>query len=395
MTLVGLSVKNVSRNRLRAALTVLGVAVALLAFVFIRTTLDAWSTGAEHAAQDRLGTMHKVTFTMDLPRTYFEELDGTRGTVPGVKAVTYQNWFGAKHPVREQEFFATIAVDTDTFFDVYADMQVPPEQLAAWKDDRQGAIVGEALAKQFGWSVGDEVTLVGTIYPGDWKFTIDGIYSATRRAVDRSQFVFHWTYLNESLKQSSPDRAERIGWITTLIEGSARGAEVAQAIDAKFEERDIQTRTMSERALSMEFMGSFGAILTALDVVSGVILVIMMLILGNTIAMGVRERTNEYGVLRAIGFLPKHIAIFILGEAATVGLLSGILGLALAYPIVELAMGRFLEENMGAFFPYFRIDRITMVTAILLAMGLSLIASVIPAYRASRLPVTDALRRIA
>jgi putative ABC transport system permease protein len=393
MTLVGLSVKNVSRNRLRAALTVLGVAIALLAFVFIRTTLDAWSTGAEHAAQDRLGTMHKVTFTMDLPRTYFEELNGTRGSVPGVKAVTYQNWFGAKHPVREQEFFANIAVDTDTFFDVYSDMEVPADQLAAWKEDRQGAIVGEALAKQFGWQIGDEVTLVGTIYPGDWKFTIRGIYTAKRRAVDRSQFVFHWKYLNESLAQTMPDQAERIGWISTLIEPTARGADVAQAIDAKFEERDVQTRTMSERALSMEFMGSFGAILTALDVVSGVILVIMMLILGNTIAMGVRERTNEYGVLLALGFRPKHIALFVLGEGLATGLFGGLVGLALAYPFIN-GMGRWIEDNMGAFFPYFQVPTDVAISALVLAMLLAGLAAVIPAYRASRLDVIDALRRI-
>ena len=393
MTLVGLSVKNVSRNRLRAALTVLGVAVALLAFVFIRTTLDAWSTGAEHAAQDRLGTMHKVTFTMDLPRTYFEELDGTRGTVPGVKAVTYQNWFGGKHPVREQDFFATLAVDTDTFFDVYSDMEVPPEQLAAWKENRQGAIVGEALAKTFDWKVGDEITLLGTIYPGDWKFTIAGIYVAKRRAVDKSQFIFHWTYLNESVKQSMPAQAERIGWITTLIDGSARGAEIAQAIDAKFDERDVQTRTMSERALNMEFMGSFGAILTALDVVSAVILVIMMLILGNTIAMSVRERTNEYGVLLALGFRPKHIALFVMGEGLAIGLLGGIVGLALAYPFVN-GMGKWIEDNMGSFFPYFEVPIDVAITALVLATLLAGLAAVIPAYRASRLDVIDALRRI-
>lgn len=393
MTLVGLSVKNVSRNRLRAVLTVLGVATALLAFVFIRTTLDAWMTGAEHAAQDRLGTMHKVTFTMDLPRTYFEELDGTRGTVPGVKAATYQNWFGGKHPVREQDFFATMAVDTDTFFEVYADMEVPPEQLAAWKENRQGAIIGEALAKTFDWKVGDEITLLGTIYPGDWKFTIEGIYTAKRRAVDKSQLIFHWKYLNESLQQAAPDRAERIGWISTLIDSSARGAEIAQAIDAKFEERDVQTRTMSERALSMEFMGSFGAILTALNVVSGVILVIMMLILGNTIAMSVRERTNEYGVLLALGFRPKHIALFVMGEGLAIGLLGGLVGLALAYPFIN-GMGKWIEDNMGSFFPYFQVPVDVAITAVVLATLLAGLAAVIPAYRASRLDVIDALRRI-
>jgi putative ABC transport system permease protein len=152
---------------------------------------------------------------------------------------------------------------------------------------------------------------------------------------------------------------------------------------------------MSERAMTLSFMGMMSAILTALDYVSIIILLIMTMILGNTIAMGVRERTHEYGVLRALGFTPRHVAMFVLGEALTVGLLAGIVGLALAYPIVELGMGRWLEENMGAFFPYFRIDTKTMVAAVLLSVALGVVSSVIPAYRASKLNVTDALRRVA
>ena len=337
--------------------------------------------------------MHKVTLMMDLPRTYFEEFDGTRGTVPGVEAATHSNWFGAKHPVREQEFFTNVAVNTHTYFDVYADMAVPPERLAAWKENRQGAIVGEALARQFGWSVGDEITLTGTIYPGDWRFTIEGIYTARRRSVDKAQFLFHYDYLNESIKQTAPDKAERIGWITTLVESSARPSDVAEAIDAKFDEREVQTRTMSERALQKEFIGSFGAVLTALDVVSAVILVIMMLILSNTIAMGVRERTPEYGVLLAVGFRPKHIALFVMGEGVAIGLLGGLVGLGLAYPLVN-AMGRWFEDNMGSFFPYFQVPSDIAISALVLAVVLAGLATVLPAYRASRLDVIDALRRI-
>jgi len=137
------------------------------------------------------------------------------------------------------------------------------------------------------------------------------------------------------------------------------------------------------------------AVLTALDYVSIIILVIMTMILGNTIAMGVRERTHEYGVLRALGFLPRHVGLFVVGEALTVGLLAGVVGVGLSFPIVELGMGRWLEENMGSFFPYFRIQRSTMLIAVLLSVGLGLVSALIPAYRASKLNVTDALRRVA
>ncbi len=387
MNLGTLAVKNISRNRLRTALTVFGVAVAIVSFVLLRTVLDAWNTGAEHAAQDRLATWHKVTFVMPLPKRYFEDVR----QVQGVKKATYLNWFGAKHPTRDREFFANMAVDPATFFEVYDDMVVPPAQLAAWKQDRQGAIIGSSLAKQFGWKVGDEVTLTGTIYPGDWKFRISGVYSAARRSVDQAQFLFHWDYMNESLP---PGRKDQIGWIASTIEDASRGGSVGTAIDKAFDEREIQTQTMSERALNSQFIGAASAILTALDVVSIVILVIMMLILGNTIAMGVRERTREYGVLLALGFRPGHIVSFVIGESITVGLLGGVVGLGLSYPIVQQSMGRWLEENMGSWFPYFRIPATVAAGAVVIAVLLGLFAALIPAWRASKLDAVEALRRL-
>jgi len=391
MNLGSLAVRNIRRNSTRTFLTALGVAVAVVSFVLLRTTLSAWLTGVEHAAEDRLATMNKITFVMPLPRRYYDEFNGARGTVEGVKAATFQTWFGAKHPTRTAEFFANIAVETDTFFDVYSDMAVPADRLAAWKENRQGAIIGDALSKQFGWNVGDEITLTGTIFPGDWKFRIEGIYTATRRAVDRSQFLFHYDYLNQSIPET---RRDVIGWISCTIDGASRGAEIANRIDHLFEEQEIQTKTLSEKALQQEFVGSASAILTALDVVSMVIMLIMMLILGNTIAMSVRERTHEYGVLLAIGFRPHHIAAFVAGEAVAIGLLGGAVGLLVAYPLVQQGLGRYLEENMGSFFPYFRIPPSVAVIAIALAVTLAALAAVIPAWRAARLNAVEALRRL-
>jgi putative ABC transport system permease protein len=391
VTLGSLTIKNIGHNWLRTVLTVVGTAIAILSFVMIRTTLAAWEQGVENAAQDRLSTIHRVTFVMPLPKRYFDEFNGQRGKIPGVKASTYINWFGAKHPTRESEFFANLAVDSDTFFDVYNEMAVPADQLAAWRENPQGAIIGEALANQFGWKVGDDVTLTGTIYPGDWKFKVEGIYVATKKSIDRAQFILHWKYVNETLPEG---RKDQIGWIASTIDSASQAATISQAIDAKFEEQEIQTRTMSERAMNMEFLGGASAILRALDIVSLVILGIMMLILGNTIAMGVRERTHEYGVLLALGFRPKHIASFVLGEGITIGLLGGGLGLLMAYPLIEQGLGRWLEENMGAYFPYFSIPTSVAAVALALAAALAAIAAVIPAYSASKLDVIDALRRL-
>lgn len=388
MNLVTVAAKNIGRNKGRTFLTVLGASVAIITFVLLRTVLGAWYVGIEAAAKDRIGTRHKVSFILQLPRKYIDDIRG----VPGVKAASFANWFGGKDPKNPNEFFATLAVEPKTFFDVYDEMVVDPAIKQKWIENRKGAILGDVLAKKLGVKPGDRVTIDGTIYPGSWQFDVVGIYQATRKSVDRSQFIFQYDYLNESLP---PERRDEIGWVLARVDDPTRSGEVCAAIDKMFDDRDVQTVTMSEKAMGLSGMAMMSAILSALDIVSVVILLIMTLILGNTIAMGVRERTNEYGVLRAIGFRPGHIMVFVLGEALTVGLLAGLMGLALSYPLVELGMGRFLEENMGAFFPYFRIEKTTMAMSLLLAMGLSVLASLIPAYQASRLRVTDALRRVA
>ena len=387
MSLLGLGLKNVLRNRLRTLMTLSAVAVAILAFLFLRTILDAWTAASEHAATDRVATRHKVTLVMPLPLRYVEQIR----QVPGVKAVALASWFGGKDPKREDEFFASIAVRPASLLEVYDEIQVPPEQRRAWIENRRGALIGDALAKKFGWKVGDKVMLRGTIYTGDWEFEISGIYTATRRSIDRMTFFFHWDYLSE---QGPSWAKDQVGWVISRIDDPSRSAEISRAIDQRFEDRDIQTLSMSERALNASFLGMLSAVLKAVDVVSVVILVIMMLILGNTIAMGVRERTHEYGVLRAVGFLPRHIAGLVLTEAMVTGGLGGLVGLLLAYPLIERGMGRFMEENMGAFFPFVRIDPATGALAVVLALGLALVAAAIPAYRASRLRVVDTLRQV-
>jgi putative ABC transport system permease protein len=383
------AVRNLGRNKLRTLLTILGVSVAIVTFILLRTVLSAWTVAADHAAKDRVGTRHKVSFIMPLPKRYLEEIR----QIPGIKSAAGANWFGAKDPKHETEFFGNFAVDPKAYLEVYDEIIIPPEQREAWFQNKQGAVVGDALAKKMGWSVGDRVTLTGTIYPGDWEFVISGIYTATRKSVDRSSFMFHYDYLNDSPAAASVNSKDLVGWVVSRIDDPGRAAEISKAIDAHFEDRDTQTLSMSERAMNTSFIGMISAVLKAVDAVSLVILAIMVLILGNTVAMGVRERTHEYGVLRAIGFLPKHLAAFVLGEAVAVSVAGGVLGIMIAYPFVQEGLGRFLEENMGAFFPFFRIDPQTIVWAIVLAALLGVLAAALPAYNASRLKVVDALRR--
>jgi putative ABC transport system permease protein len=387
MSMSRIAFRNAWRNRVRAALTVLGVAVAIIAFTMLRTVLSAWTAAADHAAKDRIATRHKVTFVMPLPIRYVEEIK----QMPGVNAVTYMDWFGGKNPNVEDSFFATIAADPKSFLEVYDEVELPADQKEKWLGNRRGAIIGAALAKQFGWKVGDRITLTGTIYPGDWEFTIDGVYTSKRKTIDQSTLWFHWDYLNETKIDRIKDT---VGWIPARVDDPSQAANVARRIDEKFAERDIQTLSMSERAMNTSFLGMLSAVLKAIDVVSIVIMVIMTLILGNTIAMGVRERTHEYGVLRALGFLPRHLVIFIVAESIVIGVIGGALGIGLSIPLINQGVGRFLEENMGGFFPYFRVEPAVAVAAEVLAVALAAAAAAIPAYQAYRLNVTDALKRI-
>jgi putative ABC transport system permease protein len=388
MTLAGLALRNLGRNKFRVILTAAGVAIAIVAFLLLRTVIWAWASGAEWAAKDRVVTRHKVTFVMTLPKRYVEDVRNA----PHVKAVTWANWFGGKDPKHDREFFAALAVDPASYFVVYDEMKVPPDQMETWKHDKQGAIVGDVLARKMGWKVGDKVILQSGIYPGDWQFNIDAIYEATAKSVDRSTFIFNWNYVNDGMPV---ERRDNVGWIVSRVDDPAHVADIGVGLDKIFDDRETPTLSQDERSFNASFLAMFSSILTAMDWMSAVILVIMMLILGNTIAMGVRERTSEYGVLRAIGFLPKHITIWIVGESLALGVLGGVWGLALAWPIINLGFGRFVEENMGGFFPYFRLETANMLLGLALAALLGAGASMIPAWRASKIRVVDAVRRVA
>lgn len=386
MSLLRLAATNLFRNPLRSGLTVTGVAIAVVTFLLLRTVIWAYNVAAEQAVPDRVVTRHKVTFIMMLPKRYIDEVRA----IPGVRAATYSCWWGGKEPNHPDEFFATLAVDPETLVDVYDELRIDDGQLASWKEDRQGAIVGDLLAEKFGWKVGDTVNMESGIFPGQWQFHVSGTYETTRKTLDRQTFFFHWDYFNEMLPE---DNKEMIGWISSRTEGNP--SDVGRLIDARFDEKDVQTLSQDEATFQRSFLAGFSAILFAIDTISVVILGIMALILGNTVAMGVRERTSEYGVLRAIGFQPRHIATLVLGEALFLGFVGGLVGLLIAYPVVELGIGTWLEQNMSGFFPYFNVSPLNAALAISLAMGLAGGAAAFPALQASRLNVIDALRRVA
>jgi putative ABC transport system permease protein len=328
---------------------------------------------------------HKVGWSQAFPIHYADEVR----KLPGIDDAMGGRWAELKYPANTDFWFATTAVEARPFVDMHYELEAPPEQKAAWIKNRRGALVSAELAQQFGWKLGDRIHFEGTFLPGEWDLEIACIVHSTRHGFGHRDVWLHIEYFNEAIPAEDRDQ---LNIISAKIGDPKQGANIARAIDIHFDERDNQTFTQEDQALNAAFVGMFGAILQAIDVVSVLVLGIILLLLGNTVAMGVRERTHEYGVLRAIGFMPKHLAAFVLGEATTLGLLGGLLGLLLAYPVVEKGLSRFVEEEMGM--APLVVPPDAAILAVLLGGLLGLVSACWPAYKAARLEVVDSLRRV-
>jgi putative ABC transport system permease protein len=376
--------KSAFRNRLRTLLTSVGVAIAILAFLFLRTFIASWYAGSEAASSDRLIVRNKISLVFPLPLAYVDKVRA----MPGVADVSYQNWFGGVY-IDERNFFAQFASD-DSFFRLYPEYLVADEQMKAYNEDKSGTVVGELLAEKYGWKLGDRITLKGAIYPGDWEFTIRGIYHGAQKNTDVQTMFFHWKYLNDK----NPERQrDQIGVVIVKVADAGQSATVASTIDKTFASSLAETRTESEKAFQLSFISMASAVISAIQVISGVVLVILMLILANTLAMATRERTTEYAVMRALGFSPSHVVRLVLGEGFVIALVGAALGVGLSAPIMSF-FARAFERRLGAFLGPFELDPRAAVLAVAIALAGGMLAAALPAWRAGRLRIVDALRRV-
>jgi putative ABC transport system permease protein len=335
---------------------------------------------------ERLVTHRKASLLMELPRSFVDEVH----TIPHVTAVTWSNFFAGKDPNLPGDLFTSLAVDPATYFRVYDDVFVAPADLDAWSHDRRGAIVGPDLARKPGWKVGDEIVLESGLFPGMWQLRIDALYTPATKSGGGGRLFLHWAYVDDS---RAPEQLGTVLWIASRVDDPARAGDVGALIDRVGDLRGMPTVTQDQRAFTRSFVDVYSAIFTTLNVVSLIILTVMALVLGNTIAMGARERTREYGMLRGIGFRPLQVGLLVLGESLAVGLLGAAIGFTLAYPVVDLGVGRFLEEHMSSFFPHFRLAPGDAIVGLALITTLSAAAGVLPAWAASRVRTIDAVRR--
>ena len=376
--------KNAFRHKLRTSLTVLGITIAVLAFGLLRTVVGAWYAGVEASSATRLVTRNAVSLVFFLPISYKEKIR----QVPGVTEVGYSDWFGGVYK-DEKNFFPNFATDAKTAIDLFPEFIIPPDQKTAFLRDRKGAVVGRKTAERFGWKLGDIVTLKGSIFPGNWEFVIRGIYRGAQKGTDETQFFFHWSYLNESLRKTAPYRADKVGWFLIGVKSPDVAPDVAVAIDKMFKNSLAETITETEKAFQLSFISMTEAIVVVIRLVSFIVIIIIMAVMANTMAMTVRERTGEYAIMKTLGFGGWHISGLIFGESLVIAAIGCASGIALTFPAAK-AFG----DSLSQFFPVFIVARSTIYMDMAAGLIVATVAAVFPIWRAITLRIADGLRRI-
>jgi putative ABC transport system permease protein len=383
MTLFTLAARNISRDRARVMLTIVAGAVAVVAFVLLRTVLGAYHYYADRSATDTLVTRHRISSNIKLPKRL---VDSVR-QIPGVRAATYGSMVFGKNAAPPNRGMVALAVDAPSFLAVNDDISLPADEQARWIAARSGAIVGRRFAKLHGVSTGSTLTL--STKAGDHRLTIEGVYSGEAGQIDEGMLLLHWAYLNDTVPERDRDRVDRI---VAGVDDPNRGREIGTAIDSTIGGTGTPVVTMSQKAMSLATLAEHSSILRAIDIASIILLSIVTLVLANTTAMGARERSGEYGALRAIGFSPKQVSALVVYEATLVGLLAGGVGALLAYPVVEIGMRRWLEDNAGRLTEFFHIQPAVLLAAPCATAVLGALAAIVPARRTAALRVVDVLR---
>jgi putative ABC transport system permease protein len=369
---------SLSRKKIRTTLTVGSFAVALFLYGVLAVVRGAFHQGVEVAGTDRLVVINKVSIIQPLPLSYRDRLL----RIPGVKQVTYSNWFGGVYQ-DEKNFFPQFAVDVENQRKMFPEFIVPDDQWQAFVEDRQGVVVGESLAERFGWKLGDRVPLMGTIYPGTWEFNIRGMYRGSRTQDDTTQFWFHWDYLEERVAQKG-----HVGWYTVRVANPDLAVQVAKAIDAEFANSPFETKTDTEKAFAASFVKQMGNIEFLILSIGGVVFFTLLLVTGNTMAISVRERVGELAILKAMGFSDLFVLRMVLQESLVLALIGGSLGVALA-KLFTLS-----GDPTHGILPYFYLPLPAMLSGMGAALLVGAVAGILPALSAMRLRVVDAIRRV-
>jgi len=394
MNLASLTLVNLGRNKRRTVLTLLSVTVALFLFCALSGVLDTLDEATHVGSENRMVVRNAISLVFPLPLS----MEARLAAMPEVRSVAMQNWFGAQDPKDPHNFFPQFGIEAETFFPMYRNeidiieasppqgpVALPPgmdPKLASFMGEQTACVVGSELMAKNGWKVGQTVTLSGTIYPGDWPFTIRAVYRSKVKAFGNQVLFFHWKYLYEKTQQQA-----LAGLYKVELKDPGQASEFARKVDAMFINSDYATHTESERAFAAGFISMYGNLPFVLKVIGLAVVFAILLIAANTMVMAVRERTSETGVLKTLGFSDASIFVMVLAEAISISLLGGLIGALGAKQMV----GGF---SMGGLLPPMVVRWSTVWTGIAVALLVGAISGWIPAWQASRLRIVNALRRV-
>jgi putative ABC transport system permease protein len=377
--------KNLFRRKLRAILMIVSILVAFMIFGVLAGFYRAFTSGEDRAAADRMITVNKINFTQPMPIAYFNRVRA----VEGVRQVTFANWFGGYYQ-DPKNFLMALAVEPATYFDIYSrDFALSPEELTAFTRERTGAVIGESLARKWGWKVGDRIPIASNIFSQKsggqtWDVNIVGIVKPRNDQVDTNFLLLQYAYFDETRSIGK----DTIGWLILQTNSPSDNDKVAKTIDAMFANSSAETSTDTEKAFGKAFAAQFGNIALIVFLVVGAAFVTILMIVGNTMALTIRERTREIGVLKTLGFSGARILRMVLGESVLLALLGGVPGL-----IIAALVAKALRASLANVAPTFAVSPDIILTGIGLMIALGLITGIIPALNAMRLKIAAALGR--
>jgi len=379
MKFLPLVLANLGRHKRRTILTIASVALALFLFASLQTVVTTIAATASFGSARRLVSTNATGIVFTLPIAYANRLQA----VPGVESVTWANWFGGRYGDGKR-FFATFAVDPKTYLDMYPEMIIPPDQKEAFLRERTAALVGKHLMEAFGWKLGQNVTEQGTIFPGDWTFTIRAVYVPTDPAIGEDALVFHHEYMEERL-----GRPGQAGWYILKIDKTENAPTIAKTIDDMFKNSSFATKTGTEQAFNASFATMWGNVSLLMGTIGTAVVFAILLVTANAMMMSARERTREVAVLKTIGFRDTTLFGVVMLEAGVIAVTGAVIGLGGAKLLYKST-----HFNAGGFLPGFDVTTNTLVIGSAITLVLMIASGLVPAVRAARLPVVSALRQV-
>ncbi len=386
MSLFSLMWANLFRKRTRTTLTLLSVMVAFLLFMLLQSIADAFAVGPQIAGNDRIVVGAKYSQIDNLPYSQKQQIMA----VEGVEAITHTTWFGGMYQ-DGKSFFAQFPVMPLEYFEVYSELMLEPaDALQRFARERGSAVIDIGLVDRFGWQVGDVVPLISQIYSKKedgsrtFEFEIVGTYSDNGRSSSFPVMLFHY----ERFRESVAFGGDSVSQWTVRVSEPDRADEIAQEIDALFENSSDPTRTTTEDESNREFARQLGDMGFITTMIMSAVFFTIVLLTGNTMTQALRERIPELAVLKTLGFTDMTVSLLVLGEAVLLCLVGGAIGVGMAF-LLGPGLSVSLEEVLGSF----EIAPQAALTGVGLSLVIGLVIGALPAITAKRLAIVDALRR--